>query len=879
MALRGLDPRDLLGELGELLKSPDTFDISPEALTASVTEGLGKLDALVQLPNIPVLGDVSAGLERLIGLLEDAITKFGAGTGEIDIDALLPEISGLDALFDEVIGRALAAIEPQIPDAVASVVSALRSLAGQGPSNGRELAQMLAPFLLGLKLNDLQDVAEQLDDFLGRVNVAGGDFTPIEDELRRLATAIGRVVASLEAPVVDVPAVQVRIAQIRGDFGLLVHNTLPGAAARLAIDLGALDTHSLATDLRTRIEPLVASTRVLPFSLDTDLLAPLRALATYIESLTADQLNQHLQSVENELRGFVRSAGIELLPRAVDELFDVVIDTMREIPVRRMRADLIDELNAIEARIRAFEGFQAPAAIAEKVRDLESKLDGIDTTALQQRIAEVSGKIQSVVSAFPVNDIKAEIEGVSQQVADAIGEFSTALGSLSLQFDALAGKMEAIDFSQAGEACVALITEIRETIESAVGSDDVPDVAKAAIGVAAAALRKVEFSLEISAPFNEAVDQIDVSVVTAPLDSVTARVRETLEKVTPQAVINQLEKPFGQLLAELQRLRPEELVAGLSDEFQRLLAAVENLRPERLVAPLDVEFRKITDALRKAIDPAPLFAPLKALYQKLMELVELLDLEKILGRILGKTADFPKLLGSRLQDTLQSRIGGAAAPVTDAAGELLQWGDFLRPLAAIVMQVRSKVQGFAEGVLREAFEALQAPLRSLAGLASTAGGLLTRVGDAVEGRYRMLDLFASDGAGEDLRLAINELEGAVASVAVSGQAGVEINGHVAGIRVDLDAHASLNPGGQATSRIATLGAPLDAPDLANALRVAGGRLRDLVPDTLLTDAPATPLSPRGSVRCSTRSISRCSPTSSTRSARASAPSSKRSRSR
>ncbi len=842
--LRGLDPRDLLGELGELLKSPDVFEISPDAITASVTEGLGKLDALVQLPNIPVLGDVSAGLERLIGLLQDAVTKFGAGTGEIDIDALLPEISGLDALFDEVIGRALDAIEPQIPDEVASIVSALKALAGKGPSNGRELAQMLAPFLLGLKLGDLQGAADRLDDFLGRVNLAGGDFTPIDSEMRRLATAIRGVVASLEAPVVDVPGVQVRMAQIRGDFGLLVYNTLPGAAARLAIDLDALDGRSLATDLRTRIEPLVASTRVAPFSLDTDLLAPLRALATYIESLTADQLIQHFQAVEDELGGMVRSAGIDLLPRAVDELFDVVIDNMREIPIRRMRNDLIDELNAIEARIRAFEGFKAPEAIAEKARDLEGKLDAIDTAALQQKVAEFSTKIQDVVSQFPVNDIKEGIEDVSQSVADAIGEFSNALGSLSEQLDGLAGQMATIDFSQAGEASVALIAEIRESVESAVGSDDVPDAAKAAIGVAAAALKKVEFNVEISEPFNAALDKIDVSVITAPLDDVTARVRETLEKVTPKAIIDELEQPFEQLLKELQRLRPEALLAGLSQEFQRLLASLENLRPERLVAPLDAEFKKLTGALRKAIDPAPLFAPLKALYQKLMELVELLDLEKILGRILGKTADFPKLLGSRMQSTLQSRISGAVAPVTDAAGELLQWGDFLRPLAAIVMQVRSKVQKLAEGVLRDAFDALQAPLRLLAGLAGTAGSLLSRVADAVERRYRMLDLFAAGGAAEDLRLALNELDAAVASVSVSGQAGVEINGHVAAIRVDLSAHASLNPGAQATARIATLGAALDAPDLANALRVAGERLRDLVPDALLTDAPAAAIAAR-----------------------------------
>jgi hypothetical protein len=844
VAFTGLDPRDLLGELGEILKSPDAFAISPEDVTAAVRQGLGKLDALVQLPSIPALGEVSAGLERLVGLLQDAVSKFGVGTGDIDLDALLPEVSVLDALFGDVINKAIDAIEPQIPDDVAGIVNALKTLAGSGPANGRELAQTLSPFLIGLKLGDLQGAGERIGDFLADIAAAGGDFTPIEDELRRLTAAIRSVVPSLLAPSVDVPQVEVRVAQIRGDLGLLIYNTLPGAAARLAVDLDALDAGRLAADLRARIAPLAASTRALPFSLDADLLAPLRALGTYIESLTAEQLNQHFDAVEGELAAMVRGSGIDLLPRAVDELFDVVIATMREIPIRRMRNRLIDELNAIEARIRGFEGFQAPQAIAARARELEAKLDAVDTAAVQQKVAEFAGRIQEAINQFPVNDIKEGIEDVSQSVADAIGQFSGALNSLSEELDGLAGQIEAVDFSAAGEASVALIAGIREQVEAVVGSDDVPDAARAAIGVAAVALKKVEFSVEISEPFSAALDTIDVSVVTAPLEQVTARVRDALEKVTPAAIIAELEQPFERLLEELQRLRPEALLAGLSQEFQRLVAALENLRPERLVAPLDAEFKKLTGALRKAIDPAPLFAPLKALYKTLMDLVELLDLEKILGLILGKTAHFPELLGSRLQQTLQSRLTGSAAPIAEAAGELLQWGDFLRPLASIVMQVRSKVQRLAEGVLQDAFEALQVPVRLVAGLADTAGGLATRAANGIEQRSRRLNLFAAGGSAQDLLMALNELEGAIASASIEGQAGIAINGHMAAIRVDLGAHASMNTGTQAASHIASVGAALNAPDLANALRVAGERVRALVPDALLADTPATPIAAR-----------------------------------
>src|SRR6185369_9014504 len=71
------DPRDLLGELGTVLKSPDSLSISADDAVKSVVAELGKLGAVVQLPSIPVLGDVTEGLQRLVSQCEDIGSKLG----------------------------------------------------------------------------------------------------------------------------------------------------------------------------------------------------------------------------------------------------------------------------------------------------------------------------------------------------------------------------------------------------------------------------------------------------------------------------------------------------------------------------------------------------------------------------------------------------------------------------------------------------------------------------------------------------------------------------------------------------------------------------------------------------------------------------------
>ncbi len=845
--LQGLDPRDLLGDFGSALKGLQEFGVSPDDLKNSVVDGLARLDQLVQLESLPALGEVVQGLQRLVGLLQDAADRFGIDSGDLDLNQLLPEISNLDEFFDDLIEKALDTIVPQVPSEVGAAVETIRILAEGDPPNGRELARLLSPLMLGLKLGSLQALAGRIEDFFQGVAAAGGDLSPIEAEIQRLTVEIRAVAAALEDPESDAVFLSARIASIRGGIGLLVHNALPGAAAALSADLAKLRPVDLGQALSPLLKPLLTSTRSLPFNLEEDLMTPIRNLCSHIDSLTPELLDEHFDEVREELEGFAEGTGIELLPEAVDDLFDLVVDTMREVPVQRLRDDLIDALDAIEARIREFGSFQAPAAITDKVREFEARIEAVDPMAVQQKIAEFSSQIDALADSLPIEAIGQEIQNLNAAAGSAIEQFADSLDALSRKVDELATRVETIDLSQASSASIELVSDIRRTVEEAVGSEDVPEAAKVAIGAAAGGLKKIDFTAEIRAPFNLALDQIDVSVVTQPLEPVTAQVREALSKITPRALVDELEGPFDQLLFEMGKLRPQALTAGLSAEFQQLVSSLEELRPQNLVAPLQEEFEGLTARLREVLDPAPLIAPLNALYEKLQELLEFLDMEKILGKILQKTAGIPTQVGQRLQETLQKRVGAASdLPETDPTDDLFEWGDFLRPLAAIVLQVRSKIQGLAETILGEAFETLQKPLQELVGLADDAGALASRTADAVEGRFAVVDLLADSGPGEELRLALNELEGAVASssASFSGQAAVEVNGHLAAMQVDLEAQALLEIRGQAEARIDELTIGLSAPGLANDLRLLGERLGDLVPDELLAPDAAAGVSER-----------------------------------
>src|SRR5262245_9931024 len=76
-SLTSLDPRDMLGDLGALLKSPNPLAVSPDDLVASLGSALGDLESLLHIPAAEAIGDVAAAFDRIVGLLEQIGGQLG----------------------------------------------------------------------------------------------------------------------------------------------------------------------------------------------------------------------------------------------------------------------------------------------------------------------------------------------------------------------------------------------------------------------------------------------------------------------------------------------------------------------------------------------------------------------------------------------------------------------------------------------------------------------------------------------------------------------------------------------------------------------------------------------------------------------------------
>jgi hypothetical protein len=836
-SLATLDPRDLLGDVGKLLESTGGLPAAPKDVAALLEGGIAELGKLVKLPDLQVGAEIEAAFGDLAGPLTELAGHLGGAGGPGG--GLLQQLGGLQGLLQDLASRFAGALPLEVPPPLRLPLQALEQLAKGAPASGAELGQILSSLVLGLDRGGLAAPAVHVQDLLGKLGALGGDLDPIQARMGALTLEARRVTAVLSAPQLDVQAAAAALAGLEAGLAQLSGGALPQALARFQADLGALDPAGAARRLSELLQPVLGLAPRLGQSFEETLLGPLRQLAEVVAAATPQSIADSFAALAAELANAVGLDDLQLLPGVVDDLFDGLVEQLRRIPLRRLRGELLTALLDVEARIRGFDGFSPFHLLTDQVVQLEAAIDGIDLGAIQKRVHDLVASVNQAIGAFPIGEIKTEIEQATGAAGKAIHDFIPAVEALGKQLDGLAAELAAIDFNAAGQAAVDLMGGIRDKVKQAVGSGDIPAPAKAAIGIAAQGLKSIDLSVQVSAPFEQALAGIDPKVVLAPLEPALAKVRDVLEKLTPKSLIAQLDGPFSQVAGALDQLRPEALLGSLTGELKRCSDLLEHLDPRTLAAPLDAEFQQLLAELRKVLDPAPLFAPLTAAYHGLLDLVDKVDLEKALGDLLHQVSDLPKTVSGSLGGTIVGKAGGGGAPrvpVPAAPAAEFRFGDVLRPLAALLAEVKRVVGGAADGVIGEALASLRQPLAVLGGL-SAAGGLAAQAGRALAERRTLLDLSAPGGPAAELRAALGSLA-LSADVALSAEARLSLGPAVAAVRLDAHLEATAAVQVDLDARAGDFLARLSPPDLAAELARLGDALGALTPPGLTGADPA-----------------------------------------
>lgn len=780
-----IDLGDLSGPVDAVRKLLTQLPADPKELVSGLAgQGLEALPELVKLAPVGSAQELLSSMNTAAQLVAQFVDRLDGKDGAL-VDRLLEGFGGLGKLLEDLVSRFLDGMQQQTPAPLRLPLAALSSLTQGVPADPAVLAQGLSGLLLSVDLPALAAPSALLDKALAPLREIGGDLEPLRAKMLELTRDAEQALSLLHAPEVDVDATLAVLGRIRAAVQPLFGTTIPALITSFQQAVAGVRVPDLATQLEALLRPLLA---LIPNPEQDPLRAlvlPLRDFARLIDELTPASLTAHLAGLAKDIKeGLAAADEIKALGGLIDQLFEGLLALMRRVPLRRFYEELHAELAKLETRIHAFPGFSAPRALLDRIGSVEFAVQGIDTAAAKAKLEALGGELRGVIESFPTRQVATSLEQAVEQVGTPMNELATRITEVSQTVEEFAATARGLD----AEGIVRFSVELRgvreELKKTLAGAADGPlgTALQVALGAAAKGLHELLDQLTpILDGLKGLVARIDPKVALQPLTAVLDEIRSFVQALSLAPIMAQLDAPFLRLREALEKLSLGPILEALAQPYRQLGELLRKLDPRTLVAPLQAEFEKLFDKLRGLLDLSPLFAPLKEVYGQLVGLIKRIDLEGALGSAVARVATLPQALGQSLHDGLAKRAGAAVADLPEGP---FRFGDVLRPLGALLAELRQTLSEAGESVIGEALQLLSEPLRLLARLIAPGAGLAREVTEALSARRALVDPFAASGPAAALHRTLQALALAVEARTLSVAARAQIGGAVAAVQID-----------------------------------------------------------------------------------------------
>jgi hypothetical protein len=604
---------------------------------------------------------------------------------------------------------------------------------------------------------DVADVLRDLDDFLGlfealvhwKTSPPAADavvavFTRLllglrHDVLAGAAAALERALAPLDSLVPDGAdaaswqgAVTAQLELWRGI------DTRVSAAA-------AIDWRGLGADLTAahdRLLGIVAArdrlfadvlARVNAFELrglaEVDAaVAALPALEPPRLDAALDGLADQLRELALELEGWTDTP--EELRAAIQEVVASVVDILDDSPLGQLRvlaitfqqsvlelldslpfADVADTAQRALGRVADSIRLVDPDALAKPVHDfladLETRLVELPKDQIRAALAGVWGEVETVTTQIQarVEDVRHMLEGAVGHLKDFVEQSRPTVQQIGTQVVTVQAQIEAFDLREAAQIAVAELRTLRDRVAE-IDADQLPAPAVALLKQGAEALRRIDVTAAVRPPLEAQLARLDPTPALTEALGTLSQVVAQIRLLDPATIAGRLDAPVDQLLSALSRFGPAQLKAQIDGALEPVRDAVRAVDVSTLLAPLTKLYADLTARIDAVLNPDALFRPLEALFQPVIDLIDAVAPERLLGLVAGHastvagritpSAGPPSSLGSR-QGLLKQSLTESVAVDDELFG--FRPGDILVPLIDLHRRITEEFGRLADGVL------------------------------------------------------------------------------------------------------------------------------------------------------------------------------------
>lgn len=354
---------------------------------------------------------------------------------------------------------------------------------------------------------------------------------------------------------------------------------------------------------------------------------------------------------------------IDAFGRRASQVLDAIAAPVNQI--RRM-AQQIQQYLERAATTAESSAQQFSAQITRTLQQIEGWIQ-----AIEQRIRAIQAQIESVVARLDVTALIEQAKAGCAKISETVDAFFDRIQTLQQKLDLLVRDLAQRVDDKVTAAFAMLEQKIRDLLAEITALLDREDVRQAlqqardGIETFKSAIEKASFQpifdlvLSKTSDLEASIKRIDVAQMGAPQRialKVSAKVLQEVrvdEVIKPElmeefeeirapltAILALLREKVNLLTEQIYQFQPGTLISELLKEslpYEFLMRTLDGFRPSELLAPIKALNEKVTEIV-DSLDPNKLIDAVQSLYNQLAELLEVLDpapLNRLIGDALG----------------------------------------------------------------------------------------------------------------------------------------------------------------------------------------------------------------------------------------------------
>jgi hypothetical protein len=432
---------------------------------------------------------------------------------------------------------------------------------------------------------------------------------------------------------------------------------------------------------------------------------------------TEEELLALVRGLINQIVAYVEQSPLGQLRTLLVNFQQRILQAIEDLPLRDLALQAEAALHRLAAAIQVID----PDVIKQPVQDffstVETRLDAFTDNAVLDSVGDLWNSVGAALTqiAEQVNQLKTTLDGLTAQLQSLADNVQPSLQAITEAVGSIDAALADFDLEQPAQVVIGELNKLRDEV-AALDLSDLPQAAVSGLKAGAEFLRKIDLAGTINPPLNDVLNEIDPSALIQAAADKIGGITAQLQLLDPAVLTRDLDGPVNELLSEFSQLGPDQFRHLLETALQPVEDAIHGLDFSELLAPITQLYAELSARVDALLDPDAIFAPLEALFQPLVDVVDALQPARFIELLAPRSDSLVEGVGAQAGPPAAltaANLKSALPPIPEADGDLFGFrlGDMLIPLIDLHRQLTQAFDSLDDTVLAQAAQGLRNALQ------------------------------------------------------------------------------------------------------------------------------------------------------------------------